>query len=116
MTLEKQYKRYERENPINPMTYKEWLEDLSKKINEAIEKANQRDEDQLPDTMQNTLYQVVSNLGKTMDTIKYYGDISDLGNEIGYAVGNTVKNMTERETRHFIFGIQHGISLTNGTH
>jgi hypothetical protein len=89
---------------------------LSKKINEAIEKANQRDEDQLPDTMQNTLYQIVSNLGSTMDTIKYYGDISDLGNEIGYAVGNTVKNMTERETRHFIFGIQHGISLTNGTH
>lgn len=116
MTLEKQYKRYERENPINPMTYKEWLEDLSKKINEAIEKANQRQEDQLPDTMQNTLYQVVSNLGKTIDSIKYYGDISDLGNEIGYAVGNTVKNMTEKETRHFIFGIQHGISLTNGTH
>ena len=116
MTLEKQYKRYVRETPINTMSYKEWLEDLSKTVNEAIEKANQRDEDQLPDTMQNTLYQVVSNLGRTMDTIKYYGDISDLGNEIGYAVGNTVKNMTERETRHFIFGIQHGISLTNGTH
>jgi hypothetical protein len=116
MTLEKQYKRYVRETPINPMTYKQWLEDFGKKINEAIEKANKRDEDQLPGSINETLYDVVSNLGKAMDSIKYYGDISDLGNEIGYAVGNTVKNMTERETRHFIFGIQHGISLTNGTH
>ena len=75
-----------------------------------------RTKDSLPDTMQNTLYQVVSNLGKTMDTIKYYGDISDLGNEIGYAVGNVIKDMTETEIRDFVWGIKHGISLTNGTH
>jgi hypothetical protein len=75
-----------------------------------------RTEDSLPDTMQNTLYQLVSNLGKTMDGIKYYGDISDLGNEIGYAVGNVITDMTETEIRDFVWGIKHGISLTNGTH
>ena len=75
-----------------------------------------RTDSELPDTIQNTLYQLVSNLGKTMDGIKYYGDISDLGNEIGYAVGNVIKDMTEQETTDFIHGIRHGISLTNGTH
>ena len=82
----------------------------------TAEKANKRNEDQLPDTLQNTLYQLVSNLGKTMDGIKCYGDISDLGSEIGYAVGNVIKGMTEQETTDFIHGIRHGISLTNGTH
>ena len=75
-----------------------------------------RTDSELPDTMQNTLYQLVSNLGKTMGGIKYYGDISDLGNEIGYAVGNVIKDMNEQETTDFIHGIRHGISLTNGTH
>jgi hypothetical protein len=48
--------------------------------------------------------------------VKYAGDVSDLGNEIGYALGKVLKNMTQEETRDFIHGIRHGISLTNGTH
>lgn len=44
------------------------------------------------------------------------GDISDLGNEIGIAVGSTIKNMTESEISQFISGFVHGVSLTNGTH
>lgn len=43
-------------------------------------------------------------------------DISDLGNEIGFALGKLIPNMTEDETQLFISGIRHGISLTNGSH
>lgn len=59
------------------------------------------------------LDQVVNNFKE----IKYNnGDISDLGNEVGYAIGTVLPNMTEEEIKDFIFGIKHGISLTNGTH
>ena len=48
--------------------------------------------------------------------VKYDGDISDLGNEIGFAVGKSLPMITEDELHDFISGIKHGISLTNGTH
>ena len=48
--------------------------------------------------------------------IVYEGDISDLGNEIGYAVGQCIDDMTEEQITDFIHGIRHGISITNGTH
>jgi hypothetical protein len=44
------------------------------------------------------------------------GDISDVGNEIGIAVGYHIENMTQEEINDLISGIRHGISLTNGTH
>ena len=44
------------------------------------------------------------------------GDISDVGNEIGIAVGIVIENMTEEEINDFISGFRHGVSLTNGTH
>ena len=52
---------------------------------------------------------------KALD-VKYKGDISDLGNEIGYCLGQVMKDLTEQQTTDFIHGIRHGISLTNGTH
>lgn len=59
------------------------------------------------------LEQIVNNFKE----IKYNnGDISDLGNEIGYAVGISLPNLNEQEIKDLIFGIKHGISLTNGTH
>ena len=48
--------------------------------------------------------------------IFYEGDISDLGNEVGYALGNVIENMNEQQVTDFIHGLRHGISLTNGTH
>jgi len=48
--------------------------------------------------------------------ISYTGDISDIGNEIGYAVGHTLENMTQEQIDAFITGFKHGVSLTNGTH
>jgi predicted hydrocarbon binding protein len=52
---------------------------------------------------------------KALD-VKYNGDISDLGNEVGYCLGHIIKDMTEEQIRDFISGLKHGISLTNGTH
>ena len=49
-------------------------------------------------------------------SMDYEGDLSDCGNEIGYMVGKTYKDMTQDEIEDFITGIRHGISLTNGTH
>lgn len=43
-------------------------------------------------------------------------DLSDVGNEIGYAIGKMIENMNDEQVKSFVFGIQHGISLTNGTH
>ena len=41
-------------------------------------------------------------------------DHSDLGNEIGAALGGLITGMTEQETRDLSAGIRHGVSLTNG--
>ena len=44
------------------------------------------------------------------------GDISDIGNEVGLAIGSILENMTDEEINDFISGFRHGVSLTNGTH
>ena len=56
-----------------------------------------------------------SKIDEKLKDIKYQGDISDLGNEVGYCVGK-VLTMNEQDTNDFITGIKHGISLTNETH
>jgi len=54
---------------------------------------------------------------QTFSEIHYAnGDISDVGNEIGYALGKVLSDLKEEEINDFIVGIKHGISLTNGTH
>jgi hypothetical protein len=62
------------------------------------------------------LIKIASFMSNQALSIKYKGDISDLGNEVGYCVGQIIKNMTEEQVTDFIHGIRHGISLTNGTH
>jgi hypothetical protein len=59
---------------------------------------------------------IANSLKDAVNRINYTGDISDLGNEIGLAVGSTFNNMTEEEIRDFISGFRHGMSLANGTH
>ena len=44
------------------------------------------------------------------------GDISDIGNEVGLAIGSILENMTDEEINDFVSGFRHGVSLTNGTH
>ena len=61
--------------------------------------------------------EVFEQMCQTFDEIHYMnGDISDVGNEIGYALGKVLENLQEDEIKNFIHGIRHGISLTNGTH
>ena len=60
---------------------------------------------------------VITDISVKLPAIPYdNGDISDIGNEIGIAVGIVIENMTEEEINDFISGFRHGVSLTNGTH
>jgi hypothetical protein len=60
---------------------------------------------------------VITDISVKLPTIPYdNGDISDIGNEIGLAVGYHIENMTQEEINDFISGFRHGVSLTNGTH
>ena len=42
------------------------------------------------------------------------GDISDLGNEIGIAIGTQLDK--DNTIEDFIMGVRHGVSLVDGTH
>lgn len=75
-----------------------------------------RKESELEQSLAETVATLANSLDKRKMQRNYYGDISDLGNEIGYAVGNIIKDITEVEMNDFIHGIRHGISLTNDTH
>ncbi len=60
---------------------------------------------------------IMTEISVKLPTIPYdNGDISDIGNEIGLAVGSILENMTQEEINDLISGIRHGVSLTNGTH
>lgn len=73
-------------------------------------------ENELPYTLAGCLHTLGQDLRQKSDEIKYHGDIADFGNEVGYAVGHIIRNMTESQISDFITGLKHGISLTNGTH
>ena len=57
----------------------------------------------------------MNRLTQSLGDIPYdNGDISDVGNEIGFLIGEYLS--TEEELNDFIHGLKHGISLKNGTH
>jgi hypothetical protein len=56
-------------------------------------------------------------LSQNLPSVLYdNGDLSDIGNEIGFQLGSILPNMTDEEIRDFMMGFKHGVSLTNGTH
>ena len=58
---------------------------------------------------------ILNRIKTQLDEVNYdNGDISDIGNEIGIAIGEYLS--TEEELKDFIHGLKHGISLKNGTH
>jgi hypothetical protein len=60
---------------------------------------------------------VSKSISDHMSNLKYdNGDLSDIGNEIGFSIGQSLKNMSQDEIDDFISGFKHGVSLTNGTH
>jgi hypothetical protein len=63
----------------------------------------------------NEFEKIMDRLSISLGNVSYRnGDISDVGNEIGVAIGEYLS--TEKELNDFISGLKHGISLTNGTH
>jgi hypothetical protein len=60
--------------------------------------------------------EINSNISNHLQLIQYIGDLSDIGNEVGIAIGNSLENMNSDEIDLFIAGFKHGVSLTNGTH
>jgi len=54
---------------------------------------------------------------KQLEEVKYKGDISDIGNEIGFVIGKFFsKSIDGWEKEDFMAGLFHGISLADGTH
>ena len=52
-----------------------------------------------------------------LNNVEYEGDLSDIGNEIGIAIGEFVtKDEMGYEVDDFIHGVKHGVSLIDGTH
>jgi hypothetical protein len=54
-----------------------------------------------------------------LECVTYEGDISDVGNEIGYVLANYIGDYDEEgawDLDAFIAGVRHGISLKDGTH
>lgn len=62
------------------------------------------------------ILKISQDLEKVGEGMQYCGDISDIGNEIGFIIGSNFHNMTEEQITDFIHGFRHGVSLTNGTH
>lgn len=61
--------------------------------------------------------EVLNKLGPELTKVTYQdGDLTDVGNEVGFILGSILPNMTEEEIKYFIQGFRHGVSLTNGTH
>jgi 2-keto-4-pentenoate hydratase/2-oxohepta-3-ene-1,7-dioic acid hydratase in catechol pathway len=61
--------------------------------------------------------ETIKHISKQLDKVPYdNGDISDIGNEIGFSLGSKIENMSEEQIEDFITGFRHGVSLTNNTH
>lgn len=59
----------------------------------------------------NVLNIFANELKSASSTIKYNGDISDFGNEIGYRLLNLFHDWNDNDTKDFIDGIKHGLDL-----
>lgn len=67
------------------------------------------------DTKKTKFLKLAKQISNQLDSIQYrHGDVSDIGNEIGIAMGEHLK--TDTDVSDFISGLTHGISLKNNTH
>jgi hypothetical protein len=132
MKLEDQYKEYLKNNPESKYSFDEWfLKVWEPKNNEYLNvgedgKLTYLEDmsiwditlmDGLEDERIMDFKQTITNISDHLKNLSYSnGDISDIGNEVGYSIGMSLENMTEDEIETFISGFRHGVSLTNGTH
>ena len=58
---------------------------------------------------------IINDIIKQLENIEYQnGDLGDVGNNIGIAVGKYIQFGDDKDD--FLHGINHGISLVDGTH
>ena len=115
MSVEKKLTRGERVKIAADKFTEQWRQksiEKQKKLR-AIENAKNHVSRKFDSTKLNY---IANSLKETADRMRYKGDMTDLGNEIGFTVGETYNNMTEEDIKEFIMGFKHGVSLTNGTH
>lgn len=61
------------------------------------------------------LDQIISRLKDRSDQFNYIGDLSDLGNEIGFIIGS-IYSLDDNDIKDFNIGFNHGVSLTTSKH
>ena len=89
--------------------------DLTKEQLQAIEKIIALDFSIEQNDFKPILKELAENINKNIKKASCrVADISDVGNEIGIAIGKYIK--TKEDKRDLIDGIEHGISLIDGTH
>ncbi len=63
--------------------------------------------------------EIIEDIKNQLNNMKYEGDFSDIGNEIGIAIAKYIKPSNVElgyETEDIISGIKHGVSLIDGSH
>ena len=66
----------------------------------------------------NNFKEVLKDLTNHLNEVPYnYGDLSDIGNEIGLVIGKHIKDeIIGFDKESFFMGLNHGFSITDGTH
>lgn len=59
---------------------------------------------------------VIKEIPEQLEKINYVGDFTDIGNEIGIVIGKYICNQEGFTKQDFVSGLEHGISLSDGTH
>jgi len=66
-------------------------------------------------TLQSKIIFINKQLIANLKNIKV-GDLSDIGNTIGTIIGNSLSSEMGFDKKSFMDGLEHGFSLTDGTH
>jgi hypothetical protein len=117
-----QYKRYLKTNPSSTYTYNEWISNvltpnLQKSQHLGDPQASWVNENEEMNEREINFKETCDKISEHLSNLNYdNGDISDVGNEIGFSLGSILNDMNDEEIRSFISGFRHGVSLTNGTH
>ena len=118
--LQIQYKNYLKRNPDSNYSYEEWMKNV---LTPILQKTQHLSDHNSYWTSEDTndreikFTEISRGLSEHLSNLKYdNGDLSDIGNEIGFSLGTLLKDMTKEEINCFIMGFKHGVSLTNGTH
>ena len=120
--LQIQYKNYLKRNPDSNYSYEEWMKNVLTPILQKTQNLSDHNSYWTSDNIDTNdreikFTEISKGISEHLSNLKYdNGDLSDIGNEIGFSLGTLLKDMSKEEINCFIMGFKHGISLTNGTH